>query len=169
MKTNSENLYTNFKARIFFIFSITLWIFILISTFSINYLNFSTVYYTINKDGFSLRIAEAILSGICHRMPSRSFWIFEVPLGLCSRCTGLYLSAFLTMIFLPFTKLKHKNRFLTYSFVGLLPLIIDGILEHFAVYSGSNILRFSTGIIFGFSVVAIFIHYKNQFQKKRRS
>jgi len=28
---------------------------------------------------------------VCHQLPSRSFWLFGRPLGVCIRCSGLYL------------------------------------------------------------------------------
>jgi len=158
----SQNYDATLKTPGYSLPSISYWLALLMFMFAINFLNFATVYFTLNKDGASLRMAESVLIGVCHRMPSRSFWFLEVPLGLCSRCTGLYFSAFATAIVLPFSKISHNNKFLSYSFWGLIPLIADGTLEHLGIYAGNNVLRFSTGILFGYSIIAIITRYHNQ-------
>ena len=159
---NAANRDETFRRQAYSIASASIWLALCISLFAVNFLNFATVYFTINKDGSSLHIAESVLVGVCHRMPSRSFWFLEVPLGLCSRCTGVYSSAFVAAIILPFSGLPRNNNFLAYSFLGLLPLIADGTLEHLGVYSGNSVLRFCTGILFGYSIIAIVTHYHNQ-------
>lgn len=158
---NSAHRHATFNTRIFFVASTSIWIAVLIFLLVINYFNFATVYCTLHKDGSSLRIAESLLVGLCHRMPSRSFWIFEVPLGLCSRCTGLYLSAFLTAMIHPFANiLPNKNSF-RYSIFALFPLLIDSILQHYSVYAGNNILRFSTGALFGYGIIVLVMLFHN--------
>lgn len=132
----------------------------------INFLNFAVVFFTLNMDGSSLKIAESSLVLLCHRMPSRSFWIFEVPLGLCSRCTGLYLSLAFTLIFQPIAKIYPKKNSYFYLIAFLFPMIIDGIFQHYSVYSGSNFLRFSTGAFFGYSLTSLSIISLNYFHQQ---
>lgn len=120
----------------------------------VNVLNVVTVYVTLHRHGDTLRFAESILSGVCHRMPSRSFWIAEVPLGLCSRCTGIYGFAFIGLLVSALPKFTLLQRSPKMALVLLLPMILDGLLEHFDLYSGNNPIRFTTGAAFGFCLVA---------------
>ena len=158
---NSANRHATFRSQVFSIVSISVWLVILIFLFAVNYLNLATVYFTINKDGSSLRTAESILVGVCHRMPSRSFWFLEVPLGLCSRCTGLYLAALLAAIILPFSNFRRIKNCFAYSLYALVPLLIDSTLQHYSLYVGNNILRFSTGALFGYGIIALVTLYHN--------
>lgn len=125
----------------------------------INYYNFAVIVYTSNRDGKSLNTAEQFLSHFCHRMPSRTIWISEIPMGLCSRCSGIYLSL-LSTLFLSFIQqdvFKRKN--LKYAIVLLLPLIIDGTLQFIGPYTSSNIIRLTTGLLFGFSLGYLIIYF----------
>jgi len=121
----------------------------------VNLANFATIYLTASRQGGLLRLSESLLEGVCHRMPSRSFWISEIPLGLCSRCTGIYLSAFITMLFVasPVRGRLPGNTHLLLAL--LLPLVADALLEHFGVYTGSNTIRFVTGFLFGYALVRL--------------
>lgn len=121
----------------------------------INAANLGTVAFTLQQDAKSLRLVEAVLSALCHRMPSRSFWICEVPLGLCSRCTGVYLSAFLSAILLSVKASALPPGQLRVAVVFLVVLPIDGFLEHLGVYPGNNEIRFSTGVLFGLGLTSL--------------
>ena len=54
-----------------------------------------------------------VLSGICHQFPSKSLWIVNRPMGLCSRCFALYASFSTSMLFIPLFK-KDKNIFINF-------------------------------------------------------
>src|SRR5512139_331034 len=43
--------------------------------------------------------ADAIGYAVCHRIDLRSFHLGERPLPLCARCTGMYLSAALILLY----------------------------------------------------------------------
>jgi len=80
-------------------------------------------------------------------------------MGLCSRCSGIYLSL-LSTLFLSFIQqdvFKRKN--LKYAIVLLLPLIIDGTLQFIGPYTSSNIIRLTTGLLFGFSLGYLIIYF----------
>jgi uncharacterized membrane protein len=149
------------RSRIFIILGTLTWIAALLFLLVVNYFNFATVYFTLYKDGPSLRVAESLLVNLCHRMPSRSFWIYEVPLGLCSRCTGLYFFAFLAVMIHPFIDVLPKKNAFRYSILALFPLCIDSILQHFSVYVGNNVPRFLTGALFGYGIIALVIIFYN--------
>lgn len=132
----------------------------------INYYNFSVIYYTLHRDGNSLRNAEEFLSHLCHRMPSRTLWISDIPMGLCSRCSGIYLSLFL-MLIMSFIKPNCFNiKYLYASLVLLLPLIIDGTLQLLGFYVSNNTIRLITGLLFGSSIGYLIIYFTTTKKKE---
>ena len=96
------------------------------------------------------------LSGICHQFPSRSLWIVNRPMGLCSRCFTLYASFSISMLFIPLFK-KDKN-ILIISFL-LLPLILDGLFQYYGIRGSDNLTRIFSGILFGVSASVIYKHF----------
>lgn len=122
----------------------------------INYYNISVIPNTISRNAKSLVSAEAFLSQLCHRMPSRSFWILEVPMGLCSRCTGIYFGILISLCFFFFAKKYFTKKYLKISLLILLPLVIDGSLQLMGTYLSFNIIRLITGLLFGISVGFLF-------------
>ena len=97
-----------------------------------------------------------VLSGICHQFPSKSLWIVNRPMGLCSRCFSLYASFSTSMLFIPLFK-KDKNILLI-SFL-LLPLIFDGLFQYYGIRGSDNLTRIFTGILFGVSASVIYKYF----------
>jgi uncharacterized membrane protein len=97
-----------------------------------------------------------VLSGICHQFPSKSLWIVNRPMGLCSRCFALYASFSTSMLFIPLFK-KDKNILLI-SFL-LLPLIFDGLFQYYGIRGSDNLTRIFTGILFGVSASVIYKYF----------
>lgn len=111
-----------------------------------------------------------VLSSICHQFPSRSLWIINRPMGLCSRCFSIYASFSISIFFIPLFK-KNKNIFMI-SFL-LLPLILDGFFQYYGIRGSDNFTRMFSGILFGvaasaiykyfsFNIVEFFIHKRNK-------
>ena len=97
-----------------------------------------------------------VLSGICHQFPSKSLWIVNRPMGLCSRCFALYASFSTSMLFIPLFK-KDKN-ILIISFL-LLPLILDGLFQYYGIRGSDNLTRIFSGILFGVSASVIYKYF----------
>ena len=97
-----------------------------------------------------------VLSGICHQFPSKSLWIVNRPMGLCSRCFALYALFSTSMLFIPLFK-KDKNILLI-SFL-LLPLIFDGLFQYYGIRGSDNLTRIFTGILFGVSASVIYKYF----------
>ena len=97
-----------------------------------------------------------VLSGICHQFPSKSLWIVNRPMGLCSRCFALYALFSTSMLFIPLFK-KDKNILLI-SFL-LLPLIFDGLFQYYGIRGSDNLTRIFSGILFGVSASVIYKYF----------
>jgi len=87
------------------------------------------------------------LSGICHQYPTRSFWIFNRPFALCSRCTSMYMGLFIFSTF--FTIKKNYTKRLIIGFSLILFVSFDPIIQLFTSYESNNFIRLVTGIIGG--------------------
>lgn len=90
----------------------------------------------------------------CHRLPERSLTIFGYTLPLCARCTGIVIGSILALI------LAYLNIILSIIFylMLLIPLIIDGVTQSLNYRKSNNLLRLTTGIIFGVGYVALLIN-----------
>lgn len=111
---------------------------------------------------------------ICHQIPERSFFVYGKQLPLCARCTGIYLGMFIAFSFYFFTKiLKNKKpikppalwiNIFSIFFILIMPLHALSALIISTPYD--NILRFITGLLFGFSIpwyLFLTINYSRRF------
>ena len=81
----------------------------------------------------------------CHRIPERSFFYKGKQFPVCARCTGIYIGYIAIFIFaITLTYIP-----LLWSFVLLLPVMIDGLTQAYCRRESNNILRLLTGIMFG--------------------
>lgn len=102
-----------------------------------------------------LEIAESYLTPVCHRMPSRSFWLFEVPLGLCARCTGIYLGLVIGLV-LSFAMQGKMTIPFRAAVTLILLALLDGSIQHFHVYDSGNLARAMTGFAYGIGLALLF-------------
>jgi len=90
-----------------------------------------------------------LLNHICHQLPSRSFWILGAPMGICSRCTGLYLSFVLTYPFIVKKAKLYGTRAYKLGVYLLIPVLVDGGTQWLDIRVSSNTIRFLTGFLGG--------------------
>jgi len=115
-------------------------------------------YLKSRSSGFNILI-YAIFSPICHQNPSRSFFLFECPLGVCARCLGIYFGFLGGIAVYPFFKgLSNLNLPKTRTFIFVsLPIVIDFVGNFFRFWMASNWFRFITGFIWGMILPFYFI------------
>ncbi|MEW6456798.1 MAG: DUF2085 domain-containing protein [Acidobacteriota bacterium] len=111
-----------------------------------------------------------LFSNVCHQKPERTFFLFNFPLAVCSRCTGIYFGFFLGNLFLPIL----KRKFIVFP---ELKLIILATIPMALEYSGyilklwnSNLLRMISGLSFGliipFYLIPSFLYIFNNKEEK---
>lgn len=94
----------------------------------------------------------------CHQIPSRCYWVAGYLLPVCVRCLGIYLGAFLAVLFYPLydniksTKMPQKKLLI----LCFAPIAIDGIAQVLHLYPSPHWLRLLTGVICG-SIAMLFI------------
>ena len=85
----------------------------------------------------------------CHQRADRSLFFRGYQLPLCARCTGMaagHLAAFIA------------GFFFSFSFaiaLLMLPMLLDGSIQHFTRYESTNFRRFATGLLYGFAFTSV--------------
>lgn len=80
----------------------------------------------------------------CHRLEERSFKFRGYTFPLCSRCTGLILGIFFTMML--FLILGPQNPLIGITL--MIPFLVDSLTQFTKKRESNNILRFSSGTLF---------------------
>jgi uncharacterized membrane protein len=98
------------------------------------------------------------LSVICHQIPERSFLIAGFPLGVCSRCTGIYAGFSLGLFLYPIVRRINAAGFPEgrWLIIAALPLSIDFACGLIGVFNNTLLSRTATGLLFG-TVLAFYI------------
>ncbi|MEJ5202213.1 MAG: DUF2085 domain-containing protein, partial [Anaerolineales bacterium] len=116
--------------------------------------------------------ADAIGYAVCHRISTRSYFLGDRQMPLCARCSGMYLGAFVALIYqirlgrhggMP----AHKILIILGAF--LLAFAVDGVNSylHFFpnlphIYEPHNWLRLLTGTGMGIGMSAVLLPIFNQ-------
>lgn len=86
----------------------------------------------------------------CHQMPERSFFFRGYQFPVCARCTGI-IAGYICAIILWF--IWSPGWYIAFF---LIPLILDGVTQYLEWRMSNNILRFVTGVLFGYSILTLF-------------
>lgn len=129
------------------------------------------IWLTYTPEGI-LGKADAIGYAVCHRIPLRSFFLGDRQIPLCARCSGMYLGAFLGLIYSMQEGHRGGMPNLKISIllgVFFLAFAIDGansylqlypFAEH--LYKTENWMRLITGSGMGLGMAAILMPVFNQ-------
>lgn len=111
-------------------------------------------------EGYTLSamILYRSLSAICHQIPTRSFYLFGFPLGVCSRCTGIYIGFVLGLMLYPFVRNLRDAAMPPRRWLILagLPMLIDFGGGLFGLFNNTFVSRSATGALAG-AVAAFYI------------
>lgn len=99
-------------------------------------------------------LVRKLFSPICHQIMDRCFWLWNYPLAVCARCSGIYFGVLLGTLFYPLLKNYQKSELLPrrYLVVMLLPTTIDFLLGFFHVLENTHFSRAFTGVLAGFAL-----------------
>ncbi|MCI0337542.1 MAG: DUF2085 domain-containing protein [Acidobacteria bacterium] len=97
-------------------------------------------------------------SAICHQMPDRSFHFHGFPLGVCSRCTGIYGGFLAGLIFYPLLRTVESEISPTrwWLIASTAPILIDSVGGSAGLFANTFHSRSITGAVCGF-VAAFYI------------
>ena len=91
----------------------------------------------------------------CHQRPERSFFFRNKQFPVCARCTGILLGGLLQLILW----LSGLRTPALYAALCILPLAVDGLVQHFTAYESNNPLRLLTGIVAGCGQTALYLRF----------
>jgi uncharacterized membrane protein len=92
------------------------------------------------------------LSGICHQMPERAFWIAGHPLAVCARCSGVYAGFALAVLLYPLVARRlptHETPRREWLILALAPTTIDFTLGITGLWANTHLSRSLTGAWLG--------------------
>ena len=86
----------------------------------------------------------------CHQIPERSLYFRGYQFPICARCTGMLVGELTSLVFNFFININS-----VFLLMIMIPMSIDGALQYLTIYESNNLKRFVTGLLFGFSLVAL--------------
>ncbi|MCI0665828.1 MAG: DUF2085 domain-containing protein [Acidobacteria bacterium] len=97
-------------------------------------------------------------SAVCHQQLERSYLINGLPLGVCSRCTGIYFGFLAGLLLFPAISgwkrvFIPKRRWLV---IASIPLLIDFGVGLIGLIPNNFMSRTATGLLFG-AVLAFYL------------
>lgn len=89
---------------------------------------------------------------ICHQRAERSFFLFGHKLGVCVRCSSVYLAFLVGIVVYPFIRglRNHSVPPRSVLLLTLAPVAFEVATEWVGCYSSSPFTRSLTGGVFGF-------------------
>ncbi len=111
---------------------------------------------------------ELVGFSVCHQLDARSLAFGETLTPVCSRCTGIYTGFTVAAILLFLIFRKRQSDLppvyvLVIMSIFFLSTIFDGAASYLNLYETNNIIRFSTGVLCGTSLM-VFIFPVFNFQ-----
>ncbi|HEX54725.1 MAG: DUF2085 domain-containing protein [Candidatus Altiarchaeales archaeon] len=109
-------------------------------------------------------IIYSAFSLVCHQMPERSFFVFGHKLAVCARCTGMYSGFVIAAILFPLFRGIDCEEIPNpwFLIISLIPMALDGGIQLITDYESNNMLRFITGLIFGYTSIFYLLPIYNQ-------
>jgi uncharacterized membrane protein len=103
-------------------------------------------------------ILYSAYSPICHQIDSHCFHLFGAKWGVCIRCSAIYFSFFLSLLFYPLFRRLSSPTFPGRWWIALVlaPMILDVLLNLTGLHPSTPLTRLVTGMLFG-SVLPFYI------------
>lgn len=86
---------------------------------------------------------------LCHGRVERSLPLFDVPMPICSRCTGIYVGMLIGIALFPLIRWLRERTMRVVALIAITPLGIDGVTQLLGLRESINPLRIATGLIAG--------------------
>ena len=110
--------------------------------------------------------------GLCHQRIDRSFNSGTFNMPVCSRCTGIYLGIFLSLLALILIERRVKEEFPSLKIVlvsvgAFLLMGLEVVLSTLGFIQSNNIIRMSTGFLMGWFMVLLLLPLANNSMFKK--
>ena len=106
---------------------------------------------------FLTKICSNIGFSVCHQIPERTIFFGNIAMPLCSRCTGIYIGFTISILLMLILFRKRESGFpptyiIILSFIFIIHTVSDGLLSYLSIYNTNNIIRITTGYLFGMGI-----------------
>jgi uncharacterized membrane protein len=108
-----------------------------------------------NEGAGLLSWQHQVFNLLCHQDPTRSFFIKDVPMAVCSRCIGIYgmfLLGVISMPLIPKILPVRNRRFLQLMIVVIVLNVLDVFGNLLGIWTNTLLSRFLLGSLFGGSI-----------------
>jgi uncharacterized membrane protein len=110
--------------------------------------------------------------GLCHQISDRTFNIEILYMPVCSRCTGIYLGLFISLITIILLERRIKSEFPSLKIVMVavgvfLIMGLDVVLSFLKIIESNNIIRLVTGFFTGWFIAFLLVPLANNVMFKR--
>jgi uncharacterized membrane protein len=105
-----------------------------------------------NQRGRFELLAALLLGRVCHRLPERSLWLCGAPLGVCARCSAIYVGFGIGLLS---AWGSDRERDVRRWLLGVAPMGIDGLLSLLQIWDSPLWLRLATGLLAGASLARL--------------
>lgn len=94
----------------------------------------------------------SFFSSTCHQIEERSFFIFGMPMPVCSRCSTIYFAFLLSVAIYPFAKGIENTKLppLWILLLFSLFLFLDAVLDISGIFANTFLTRSISGGLLGF-------------------
>ena len=132
----------------------TAWLIVLTAALAVVSLIIAAPLLAAAHNGWSIAIYYAF-GFLCHQLPERSYFIAGHKLAVCSRCSGIYLGATLTLLIYPLLRSLRSvdPPARKWLFAAAVPVFVDFFLTFVGIWENTHTTRFVTGFIFCSAVV----------------
>lgn len=96
------------------------------------------------------KTAYGFYSFFCHQKASRSLFLLENQMAICSRCLAFYSSLLILNLWMSLKRTKPLD--LRLALMLILPAIVDVTLQALHIRESTNLLRVTTGMLLGLAL-----------------
>ncbi len=86
---------------------------------------------------------------LCHGIPERCLYLWNVPMPICARCTAIYVGLIVSIaLFLILPRVTERVARIVLC-AAAVPMAIDGFTQLAKLRVSTNTLRIETGLVLG--------------------
>ena len=145
------------------------WMVLLISAVVVAVILGPGLYSNVSISEWYMSWQKQMFHMLCHQQLDRTIHLGEVPMAVCSRCTGIYIMFFANMLIVPLLpQTKWRNKWAIFLvFIALSFNLVDFSVNAFDVWENTLTSRFLVGSLIGISAAHLLGTEQPQQPKKR--
>jgi uncharacterized membrane protein len=99
-------------------------------------------------------VLYGLFSPVCHQIGERSLEVFGLPLGVCTRCTAVYVGFLAGVLLYPLVRSVNHPAYSPrwIAALAVLPMLVDVVMGWTGLHPVSGATRLFTGAFFGLIV-----------------